>query len=178
MHMLRHNLHKVLLVVLSCFIVLLFTVPAHAAGAVTVYPNGMLTPPPPASDMVARYVSNSSRLSINSTTLSASDIYLNLGITTIGKTSSGDIGMSGTTTAYSIVSTIGVKLSLQQWSGSSWTSIYTSSDTTSSNAASVTMTASRSAAKGYYYRLVGTHWVSHNGTYESGTYTGESYAYN
>lgn len=183
--MFKHNMHKVLLVVLSCFMLLVLTVPANAAeNETTAYPNGMLTSPPPAADQVGRYYSTttsrlgSGGLASPQGSLNPGDVYLDSGITTIGKSPSGDIAMSGTTSAYTVVQKIGVRLTLQRYTGSYWTSVATTSDTVLSNSSYVSTSSTASATKGYYYRVVGTHWINQNGITEQGTYNGASWAYN
>lgn len=179
--MLRQNMHKVLLVFLSCFIILVFAVPAaHAAENETVYPGGMLTAPPPAKDFIPRYESVTSPLGTGTVpmgSINPGDVYLDSGIVNIAKNPNGTIALSGSTSAYVKVQEIGLRLTLQRWTGTYWTSVYTSSDFTAANAASVNGSANASASAGYYYRVMGTHWINHLGVNEQGITYGEPWSY-
>ncbi|MDF2924970.1 MAG: hypothetical protein K0R57_3884 [Paenibacillaceae bacterium] len=180
--MLKKKLYQTWLFALSCFLLLAVLVPVQTAAADGItYPGGMLTAPPPPQDMTGRYVSTTIRsdgVVSPLGMLNPGDIYLNTGSVTIGTAGNGDIAMNGSTFAYSVVQQVGVRLTLQRWSGSYWSSVYVSSDKTSSNSVSVTLSTSSTALKGYYYRVVGTHWINHNGVNEQGTSYGDSWAYN
>lgn len=160
---------KTMLALLSLFLCLtLFAIPTTAASKKT-YENGALTPPPPIEDSYTRYTpvtSGGAGISVNSA-WDSSHIYL----------SSGDVGIAvkdgvvigdGGTDATQYVDEIGVQLTFQRWTGSSWTDIYTTVKHKEYDTPEAYYKESRSVTKGYYYRIKSYHWVSHEGTYESG----------
>lgn len=179
--MLKHTMKKVLLTALSCMMLLALALPVQASGAPTPFPGGMLTAPPPASDLFGHYESTTIRQNggiFPLGVLNPSDIYLNRGSTEISKASSSQILMNGKTTAYTNVQVIGVKMTLQRWTGTYWTSVHVSSEYSIPDFNLISANATASASTGYYYRVVGTHWINHNGVTEQGTSYGDSWAFN
>lgn len=174
MIMLKNNLHKVLLVVMACFLVLVTALPVSAAGTKKNEP-GMLTPPPPDIYKYPSYGSvtggtagTGGDVSINS--MNPGDIYLNYGVSDIGYDPNNSKAVfSGTTHATQLVGEVGIMCELQRWTGSSWVTVATTEPTKWYNNYLATITASSSNwSKGYYYRTYSTHWVLHNGTRETG----------
>lgn len=176
--MLKHNLHKILLVFLSCFLV--FTLAAPVQAAAPKKEPGMLTSPPPAEDFVTRYVPGpeASTGEITTQAFSPYHLYLVTGDVQIGVSGTGNLSLGGSTTANTNVQTIGIGLTVQRWTGSYWVQVYKATDRTLSNVMAVMKSDETTAVKGYYYRTVGKHWINHNGVYEEGTTYGTAMAYN
>lgn len=169
--MLKLNLHKVLLVVMACFLVLVTAVPASAAGTQKTEP-GMLTPPPPD---IYKYPSYSStrdsgdgEISINA--MNPGDIYLDYGVSDIGWDPNNQKAVfSGTTNATQFVQEAGILCELQRWTGSSWVTVDSSAPSYwYNNVLASTSDSSSNWSSGYYYRTYSTHWVFHNGVRETG----------
>lgn len=167
------NANRNLLLLLSlllCFT--LFAAPAAAAGKKT-YENGALTPPPPIQDSYARYVPSGGKTGTSGGGVTPNSdwdpdqIYLSSGDVGISD-SDGVITFDGTTYASQIVDKVGIQLTVQRWTGSSWTNVYTTKNKTDTFTATAYYSESRAVTKGYYYRISGYHWVSNEGITESG----------
>jgi hypothetical protein len=172
--MLKNNLHKILFVILACFLVLVTAIPASAASAAApkTYENGMKTPPPPKEDLIPYYRSTTSSIStggISIMSMNPGDIYLDSGASIIGiNPANGAPVFQGSTTAQMMVAEVGVVCELQQWNGSYWVTVATSPSITAYNNAGSSTSATYNAPRGYYYRTYSTHWAINNGKREQG----------
>jgi hypothetical protein len=81
------------------------------------------------------------------------------GESVIRKTASGKVNVSGYTQTYNIASIIGFRITLQQWTGSSWSNIKTWSFE-GAKAAYISDNSDYYVSKNYYYRVVCTHYAS------------------
>ena len=165
------------LILLGCLLLLALTIPATAAPAKK-FENGALTPPPPPEDFTTRYYSTTSgaapgTISINST-WNSSDLYLSQGTSNLSNKGNGSATYAATTMATQIVEKVGAQAQIQRWTGSYWTTVLNSENKTMTNDQTCTVNGTVSIISGYYYRVVSTHWVSHNGRYESGVTNGFS----
>lgn len=85
----------------------------------------------------------------------------------------GEVMVTGHTYAKHDADTIGVRMTLQRWTGSSWVDVYTTPDYTLSNEDYIYALKSYSVSQGYYYRVKTVHWTVHEGVREQGVrYTG------
>ena len=105
-------------------------------------------------------------------------IYLNDGYTYINNLGDGQIVVNGRTTGKRYVDLLGVKITLQRWTGTAWINIYTSPSYTDSNTILLEVNIYRTVEKGYYYRVISTHWAEHGTVFEQGVQTGNSYLVN
>jgi hypothetical protein len=178
--MLKHNLHKVLLVLLSCFLIMSLSAPIQAA-APKKHENGALTSPPPAEDMTARYVPNYSTpddggMSTQSV-WNPNHIYLSRGETNMGVSYDNDLVYMGNTYALQFVQQVGIQLTLQRWTGDYWVDVDRAPQSILYNTAQAGWSHELWVAPGYYYRCVGTHWIDHNGIHEDGVFYGNPKLY-
>lgn len=134
--------------------------PESSASSVQKGGKFALTPPPPEMALFGFFDPNHD--------------YLLDGTNTIQALGSGKMKAIGDTFAVSSVDTIGVQMTIQRWTGTSWISVYPGSSATSNNAASVYQSYTYQGASGYYYRIVSSHWIYEGAVYESGTKTGGS----
>lgn len=128
---------------------------AYADSATDIAP-GALTPPPPVE------------MSLNSANLAAYQ-YLTNYYSSISKSGSSQVSISGYTGAGQTVNSLGIQFVLQRWTGSEWIDISGTSDS-GTNKSSHSATKTFNVTQGYYYRGKTTHWVNKSGTYEEGTY--------
>ncbi len=99
-------------------------------------------------------------------TMQTNSLYLMSGRTTISVYSPGTMVIYGATTSTTKVSSIMTSISLEKLVNGSWTTIG-SHDFSSSNASVATGEVLYSVQVGAYYRVSGSHAVSHNGLFES-----------
>lgn len=119
-----------------------------------------LTPPPPNVSLFGFFNPNHD--------------YLLDGWNTISALGSGRVKLSGTTLAVSNVDTVGIQMTLQRWTGTSWISVYPGPSGTNNNDDSVSQEYTYQGVAGYYYRIVSSHWIYEGAVYESGSITGGS----
>lgn len=164
---------SILTVVLSLFC-LVFAASASANG---LHPNGAKTPPPP----------DWKTGNILSVTTGGDNFiqkfepwheHLDSGSVNLTNKGNGTVAFSGTTYANKRVDTIGVRLTLQMWNGSSWIDVFEGPSTTNSNAATVSYNSEKSVVTGNYYRIYGYHWITKGTEFERGYTTGTSYLIN
>ncbi|WP_010278475.1 hypothetical protein [Paenibacillus senegalensis] len=144
-----------LLTIVAALICLMLTTGASANG---IYPNGAKTPPPP--DWDSGNVLFIAEGDVSSTSFHASAVYLDSGGTSISNLGNGSISLSGYTYATQRVDTLGVRVTLQMWTGSEWVDIFQGASTTASNSANVHYNTTRSVTGGHYYRSNGYHWLT------------------
>ncbi|WP_052676074.1 hypothetical protein [Paenibacillus sp. IHBB 10380] len=103
------------------------------------------------------------------TTFDPSFKYLSNGTSYI-TVSDGKISMRGETYAVEGVDKIGVQLTLQRWTGSTWIDVYTGASKEESKIDYVYQAnINISAQSGYYYRIKGYYWIKKGTVQESGT---------
>lgn len=95
--------------------------------------------------------------------------YLINGGTSVSNIGNSKISISGFSTAKQRVDTIGVQLTLQRWTGSSWVDIYRSPKAELSSSANTYTEHEFTVAPGYYYRSKSSHWTQHGTVKEEGT---------
>lgn len=95
--------------------------------------------------------------------------YLINGGSSVSNIGNSKISISGFSTAKKRVDTIGVQLTLQRWTGSSWVDIYRSPRTESSSSSNIYSEHEVAVAPGYYYRSKSYHWTQHGTITEDGT---------
>lgn len=105
-------------------------------------------------------------------------VSLESGVASVYDKGSGKITISGETNAKQTVSTIGIKIVVQRWTGSAWVDYYTGSSYTKSNNSYILTNEEKTVSTGYYYRTVSTHWTIKGTVREEGTYTSSSVAVN
>ncbi|GAA0363828.1 hypothetical protein [Bacillus horti] len=84
---------------------------------------------------------------------------------------SGKVRISGFSTATQRVDAIGIQLTLQQWTGSTWIDVYRSRNTSSSSSSNTYEDYEVEVSKGYYYRSISYHWIEQGRIREEGTLT-------
>lgn len=95
--------------------------------------------------------------------------YLISGGTNISNIGNSKVSISGFSTSQQRVDTIGVQLTLQRWTGSSWVDINRSPKAELSSSANVYSEQEVTVAPGYYYRSKSYHWTEHGTVKEDGT---------
>ncbi|GGH34397.1 hypothetical protein [Paenibacillus segetis] len=103
-------------------------------------------------------------------------VSLDYGAASISDKGAGKISISGETNAKKTVSTIGVKVVVQRWTGTAWVDYYTGNSATKSNNSYILTSEEKTVSTGYYYRTVSTHWTINGGVREEGTKTSSSIA--
>lgn len=162
-----------LLVLITSFLCLMLASGASANG---VYPPGAKTPPPPDWDSGnVLYVTEGDSVNVSFET---SAVYLDSAGTSLTNLGNGSVSVSGYTNATQRVDSIGVRVTLQLWTGSAWVDIFQSPSTTSSNSANVYYSTTRSVTGGQYYRVNGYHYLTQGTFFESENTTGTSYYIN
>jgi hypothetical protein len=74
------------------------------------------------------------------------------------------------------VNEIGIQVTLQRWTGSTWTDVYIGASVKERNAAyAYTSVRDISVLSGYYYRVKAYHWIRKDNTTESGYRYSSSY---
>ncbi|MFD0872223.1 Uncharacterised protein [Chlamydia abortus] len=148
-----------------------------AAEPASPYPNGAKTAPPPESDM------HPEPIFVHDFTPAPGDFgtykfepwhkYLDSGNVSITDRGNGKVGFSGTTFATQKVSTVALKLTLQMWTGKEWIDLK-EIEFKDSNDITVYGSDTRDCLTGYYYRVLGYHWVIQGTDFERGYTTGNS----
>ncbi|MBD3918999.1 hypothetical protein H8B09_09560 [Paenibacillus sp. PR3] len=82
--------------------------------------------------------------------------------------SSGKIMLEGESTATQYVSTIGVRTTLQRWTGSVWEDYNVGQDLSVSNDNYIITSRQLTVPTGYYYRIRSLHWTIQNSVREQG----------
>lgn len=100
--------------------------------------------------------------------------YLINGGSSVSNIGNSKISISGYSTAKQRVDTIGVQLTLQRWTGSSWVDINRSPKAELSSSANTYSEHEVTVAPGYYYRSKSYHWTEHGIVKEDGTLYSES----
>ncbi|MDU5145406.1 MAG: hypothetical protein E6230_24830 [Paenibacillus dendritiformis] len=99
--------------------------------------------------------------------------YLFDGGASVANLGNGKVSISAFSSATQRVDSIGVQVTLQQWTGSTWIDVYKSPNTSSKSSANTYRNHEVEVSKGYYYRAKSYHWIQHGDTKEEGTlYTG------
>lgn len=99
--------------------------------------------------------------------------YLFDGGATVANLNNGKVSISAYSAATQRVDFIGVQVTLQQWTGSTWIDVYKSPNKASQSSANTYRNHEVEVSKGYYYRAKSYHWIQHDDTKEEGTlYTG------
>ncbi|MHA7966463.1 hypothetical protein ACX93W_20255 [Paenibacillus sp. CAU 1782] len=78
----------------------------------------------------------------------------------------GNLEITGTTYAKSVVDELGAKIQLQRWTGTEWVNSGTETTVKKSNAEFFAGSTKKSASAGYYYRAQVTHYAKHGTTTE------------
>ncbi|WP_019537560.1 hypothetical protein [Paenibacillus ginsengihumi] len=95
--------------------------------------------------------------------------YLFTGGTSVADAGNGKASITGYSMATQRVDSIGVQVTLQQWTGSTWIDVYRSPKTVNSSSANTYANHEVEVAEGYYYRSKSYHWIEHGDTKEEGT---------
>ncbi|NMM53664.1 hypothetical protein [Paenibacillus aquistagni] len=116
-----------------------------------------LTPPPPPSPLIMPLGF-----------FDPSNQYLEQGETKIYDNGDQTVTIEMSTTSYSQVSSIGATVTLQMWTGGTWANIGTSTTKSKSNDWYFKDQVTKVVARGYYFRVKSTHWISTGNVYEQG----------
>ncbi|MFC5530600.1 hypothetical protein [Cohnella yongneupensis] len=81
---------------------------------------------------------------------------------------SGSVILSASTSANTVVDSIGITVYVQKWNGSAWETYGSGSTLGGNNLAYYSNSVLKSVTPGYYYRTRSIHWVIENGVYEEG----------
>ena len=93
-------------------------------------------------------------------------IYLESGSTSIVDNKNETVTINVVTESRSVVESLGGRVFLQQWTGSTWNDVGSATTLSSANNWYFSGEVNKSAQKGYYYRTRVVHFSSHNGVYE------------
>lgn len=129
---------------------------AYADSAPDIAPGALTTPPPV-------------EMNLNSSLNILANKYLMNYFSSIGKVSSTQVGINGTTSASQAVDSLGINYVIQRWTGSAWVDAGAAYDN-GTNKTSLSGSKTFNVQPGYYYRAKTVHWVNESGTYEEGTY--------
>jgi hypothetical protein len=153
---------KILLFMFSLFTVISLLPatmnPAYAA-------SGALTSPPP-TEVTTQ------------TLFGPTYTYLDDGKAQIINNGSGNITVDGQTTATQYVDTIGIQLTIQRWTGSTWVDYIGGSNLTMVNEDMIYASWPQQVLTGYYYRIKSQHWTIQYGVKEQGERISPSYLVN
>ncbi|MDO3410368.1 hypothetical protein QWJ34_11395 [Saccharibacillus sp. CPCC 101409] len=140
----------------SLFLLYTFIFPNQGQASPSVK-SGALTPPPPV--LIQPFTFFDPNFS-----------YLERGGSYIAEIANGNLDIWGDTSATVRVDKIGVELTLQRWTGTSWIDVISGSPGISTNSAYMYQShILSSVARGYYYRTKSFHWIIEGAAYESGT---------
>lgn len=95
--------------------------------------------------------------------------YMNFGTGSLSIKSGRTLSVGGCTTAYRVVDSIMVILSVQKLESGSWKTVYFGPTAKATNDSLVTSSFTCTVEGGYYYRVYGAHSVTHDGTTEAVT---------
>lgn len=145
---------------IACFIMCinLFSLVAYAAEDGDIIDGSILTHEASAQDTKPLTPENSG--------ISPFGNYLARGSVLISDEGNGVVYISGETNCYSTCKSVSVSIYLERLVNGSWQTV-TSRSHTASNTYFTSYGISLAVRKGYYYRVVGSHSVTHNGITES-----------
>lgn len=158
------KIKKKFLSMIACFVMCISLLPmgAFAAEDGDIIDGSKLTHESSAQDTKLLVPENSS----NDSGISMYGRYLARGSVLISDEGNGVVYISGETDCYSVCSSVSVNIYLQKLVNGSWQTI-SSRYHTSKNTHVASYGISLAVQKGYYYRVTGTHSVTHNGVTES-----------
>lgn len=151
---------------LICFVMCinLFSIVTFAASDGDVIDGSVLTHESSAQDTKTLVPENSN----DNPGISLYGKYLSRGSVLISDEGNGVVYISGTTNCYTTCDKVSVSIYLERLVNGSWQTV-TSRSHTSTNTYFTSYGISLAVKKGYYYRVVGSHSVTHNGITEANT---------
>lgn len=155
---------------LTALVSIMFSIQVSAADTKDLKETGALTTPPPQSVPLNQSVDTKAvkeagalttappKSDVQTTAVNPSFKYLYDTSFTISDLGSLKVRLQAMTMAYEIVNTIGVDLSLERWTGSTWITVQNTS-LSSSSTDIYTGNVQWAATEGFYYRGRSNHWV-------------------
>lgn len=98
--------------------------------------------------------------------------YLESGHAALINEGNGIIRIIGNTKATGYIDRIGIKYTIQRWTGTNPVDIYTSPSFIDFDVWLLEVAPTSTVDTGYYYRIISTHWAQHSGVYEEGIKAG------